>query len=421
MDLILKSSTSDYLLADVGVVVKAGTGSTFSNIPPLIRALAQSSGLRARVLAGTTIVNNGSVDLNATDGQMYLNQLWLMSGNDVSPQMSQVEGTISDTQHGARSGGTLHAAAVAGVSDGFITAANQTKLNGIATGATNTPLTATAPVNVTKAAAAVGVGTDAARNDHKHDVTTAAPGATGVSTASAEGSAASLARSDHSHQANTLPVNVTKAAPVTGTSGEPARADHKHDITTAAPSVGIGGSNSEGAATSLARSDHGHALRTTTGPTDLTIGAIANGEYLVRSGTNIIGGSPGGGVFGTYPQYASSDGESTYTGSTAWQTKVTLTTPVLPAGTYRVAFCAEIRNFSSISDDILYRFRQDGATTLCLGNLEVKDTTNYISVSGFAHVTLTAAAHAFTVEYSLENAADSIYIRNARIEIWRVS
>lgn len=58
-------------------------------------------------------------------------------------------------------------------------------------------LTATAPVNVTKAAAAVGVATDAARADHKHDVSTAAP--VSVGTANSEGSATTLARSDHVH------------------------------------------------------------------------------------------------------------------------------------------------------------------------------------------------------------------------------
>jgi len=52
-------------------------------------------------------------------------------------------------------------------------------------------------VNVTKAAAAVGVGTTAARDDHKHDVTTAA--AVSISTSNAEGTATSLARSDHVH------------------------------------------------------------------------------------------------------------------------------------------------------------------------------------------------------------------------------
>lgn len=36
-------------------------------------------------------------------------------------------------------------------------------------------------------------------------------------------------------------------------------------------------------------------LRTTTGPTDLLLGAIADGEFLKRSGTAIIGGTPAGG------------------------------------------------------------------------------------------------------------------------------
>jgi hypothetical protein len=49
------------------------------------------------------------------------------------------------------------------------------------------------------------------------------------------------------------------------------------------------------------------AIHTTTGPTQLTIGAIANGSYLLRSGNNIIGGTPtatgtaSGDLAGTYP------------------------------------------------------------------------------------------------------------------------
>jgi hypothetical protein len=36
-------------------------------------------------------------------------------------------------------------------------------------------------------------------------------------------------------------------------------------------------------------------LRETSGPTLLTLGAIADGEYLVRSGTTVVGGTPSGG------------------------------------------------------------------------------------------------------------------------------
>lgn len=60
-------------------------------------------------------------------------------------------------------------------------------------------LSDTAPVDVTKAAAAAGSATDASRQDHKHDVTTGAPGTIGESDTPAEGSATSLARSDHVH------------------------------------------------------------------------------------------------------------------------------------------------------------------------------------------------------------------------------
>lgn len=120
-------------------------------------------------------------------------------------------------------------------------------------------LSNTAPVDVTKAPADAGVANEGSRQDHKHDVSTAAPGATGVATVSGEGTATSLARSDHTHQANTAPADVTKAAAAIGTSGEPARADHKHDVSTAA-AASIAGTNTEGVATSLARSDHGHAL-----------------------------------------------------------------------------------------------------------------------------------------------------------------
>jgi len=105
---------------------------------------------------------------------------------------------------------------------------------------------------------------------------TAAPGATGVATASGEGAATTLARSDHTHQSNTSPADVTKAAAAIGTSGEPARADHKHDVTTAAPgATGVATASGDGSATTLARSDHTH--QSNTSPADVTKAAAAIG------------------------------------------------------------------------------------------------------------------------------------------------
>ncbi len=48
--------------------------------------------------------------------------------------LSDATGTINDTQHGSRGGGTLHSAATTGTA-GFMSASDKTKLNGIATGA----------------------------------------------------------------------------------------------------------------------------------------------------------------------------------------------------------------------------------------------------------------------------------------------
>jgi hypothetical protein len=60
---------------------------------------------------------------------------------------------------------------------------------------------------------------------------------------------------------NASPANVTKAASAAGVANEAARADHKHDVTTAAAAaLSPGGSSAEGSASSLARSDHAHAL-----------------------------------------------------------------------------------------------------------------------------------------------------------------
>lgn len=170
-------------------------------------------------------------------------------------------GEITDFQHGKRGRGTLHGESTPdpGGESGFMSSADKQKLDGVAPGATNTPLTNNLPLDVTKAAASAGVAAEASRQDHKHNISTAAPGATSVAAAPSEGAATSLARSDHVHQSNTAPADITKAAATIGVSGEPARADHKHDVSTASAVDLTDATSSEGAATSLARSNHTHA------------------------------------------------------------------------------------------------------------------------------------------------------------------
>ena len=178
-----------------------------------------------------------------------------------------------------------------------------------------------APADVTKATAATGTAITVARSDHKHDISAAIAGASAVADTAIEGTATSLARSDHRHSREAF-----------GAAGYP---------------VDIGLTEADGVATALPRSDHQHAhgallgpasahrhsdlasigvndhhaqiheavhisgggdpflstdlleaiikrIQTSTGPTTLLVGAIADGEVLTRSGTSIIGGTTSG-------------------------------------------------------------------------------------------------------------------------------
>jgi len=154
---------------------------------------------------------------------------------------------------------------------------------------TATPIGGT-PVDVTKAAASQGASGTASRSDHKHDIATAAALGLMHQATSSEGTATSVARSDHVHgfTAPGAPADAIVQTASAGSSANFAREDHLHNVGTAAPTQGIGGSNAAGTSANLSRADHNHALRTTTGPTDLTLGAIIDGELLKRVGTAIV-------------------------------------------------------------------------------------------------------------------------------------
>jgi len=119
-------------------------------------------------------------------------------------------------------------------------------------------------------AAVEGSGAGLSRRDHQHAVATGAAtvGVT-IGATAAEGSSSNLAREDHTHAvvAPAAPADVDKSAAAAGASTAPARADHKHDISTAAAVELTDSTNAEGAATTLARSDHTHAHGTRGGGT----------------------------------------------------------------------------------------------------------------------------------------------------------
>jgi len=121
--------------------------------------------------------------------------------------------------------------------------------------------------------------------------------------------------------------------------------------------------------------------------------------------------------FGKEYQYVESLGESSTT-STSMQQKLRLTTSSLPAGTYRIGWSYEYGQ-SGISDSFGARVQIDDVTTIMQALIEIKDTTDEIPSSGFAVVSLSSGVHFIDLDFNAETGTS--YIRNARLEIWRIS
>jgi len=126
-------------------------------------------------------------------------------------------------------------------------------------------------------------------------------------------------------------------------------------------------------------------------------------------------------VFGSEFQEESSLGDST-TSSTSFVSKLILTTPVVPAGTYRVAVSFNW-NYNNLTRNFLAQIDQDSGTIVGTFTAEPADpgTSQDYIVSKFAYVILTNAVHTFDLQFAVENAADVALIDTARIEFWRVS
>ena len=140
---------------------------------------------------------------------------------------------------------------------------------------------ATGVVPVRADGGAVGTGTKAARDDHRHDVQVGNPATLHVGDTTSGGAATSLALSDHQHAVPAgTPVAVTKSAAAEGVASTFARSDHKHDVSTAAAIDLTNTTNAEGTASTLARSDHTHAHGARGGGTLHDVATTASAGFM---------------------------------------------------------------------------------------------------------------------------------------------
>jgi len=148
---------------------------------------------------------------------------------------------------------------------GYMSGADKTKLDGIASGATATALSNALPAGVgAQQAGGAGASPDASRADHTH-ATVAGPAVTVIpDQANAEGASSDFARSDHVH-------NVPSGAPVT-----------------------IGVMNASGTAPSFALSDHLHDHGAQTDPTQHALATGADAGFMAPAQvTKLAGIAPG--------------------------------------------------------------------------------------------------------------------------------
>lgn len=194
-------------------------------------------------------------------------------------------------------------------------------------------------------------------------------------------------------------------------------ASHKHggsdEVATAIP-----GANEIAKADGLGKLDSwiSDGTTTTKGLVELATDGETNANVAVQGNDSRL-------IFGTQFQEGSSDGVSTTT-STTFQQKLRITTPVVPAGTYRIA-CSYNWLLSSNTAGRSFdgRIEVDDTTTIFTHQQRPANTdaTGLWVAGGFAYIALTNDAHTIDLDYRTTDGAATATISKAKLEVWRVS
>lgn len=126
-------------------------------------------------------------------------------------------------------------------------------------------------------------------------------------------------------------------------------------------------------------------------------------------------------AFGDFATDAESLGETT-NNVAAPLLKVRLTTPVIPAGDYRIGW-SYTWGLSSTAGDFQAIIEEDDTTIIYTHRQEPKDaaTTQRNAGGGFGNRTLTAGTHTFDLEFQPITGGQEARIQQARLEFWSVT
>lgn len=119
-----------------------------------------------------------------------------------------------------------------------------------------------------------------------------------------------------------------------------------------------------------------------------------------------------------YYQSQHEDAETSTTSTTVWSTKVTLTTPALRLGTYKLSWSFKWRALNA-NREIDIRIR-DGSTNLHTSIESYLRTAGYPSVGGFEVLSGISGVKTFTLEFKVFTTATTVYMSDAWLDIQRV-
>jgi hypothetical protein len=199
------------------------------------------------------------------------------------------------------------------------------------------------------------------------------------------------------------PVNVTKAAAVVGTGVDAARDDHKHDVSTAAAVELTDSTNAEGAASTLARSNHTHA-HGSRGGGSLHAAAIAAGAAGFMSGADKSKVDNLPTSFGVLAETIVVDqavNTSTIVVPPNWATLLTTSVTIVAGNILLINFSAGASNGTN-NREVHFRLIVDGVTRRGVG-MTVSPANSPASVSMVARITgLAAGPRTVTIEWQVD-------------------
>jgi hypothetical protein len=126
-------------------------------------------------------------------------------------------------------------------------------------------------------------------------------------------------------------------------------------------------------------------------------------------------------VYGTEFQYAQDLTTTTTTVTTpTYTSKLTLTTPTIPAGTYRITGSFGMTK-AATNSDLLNRIQVDGTNLGNIYNVELSDTLTWDYGTRVMFITFaTATTHTITLQFSQEGGG-TLSMRDSSLELIRVS